>query len=414
MKIAVIGSGISSLTCAYLLSPHHEVHLFEANDYLGGHTNTIAVNAKSGTYAVDTGFIVFNEKNYPGFTMLVSLCGVESQDSSMSFSVKSEKNGLEYNGGDLNQLFAQRKNIFNLKFLKMLSEILRFNKESVRDYDTEGDGISIGDYLTAKKYSSYFAEHYVLAMGAAIWSSSSKQMLDFPFDYFVIFLRNHGMLTINDRPTWKTIRGGSKTYIPKLIKGLEGRVHLNSAVRAIKHTRLGVALHSSSGLLGEFDQVIIGTHSDQALKMLETPSPLEVEILGAIKYQLNETTLHTDESVLPSKKKTWASWNYFLPAEASSKVSISYNMNILQGIKSPESFIVSLNSDHYIDPTKVINKFTYHHPVFDAHAVVAQKGWTKISGVDRIHYCGAYWGHGFHEDGVQSAFRVCKSIGVEI
>jgi uncharacterized protein len=417
MKVAIVGSGISGLVCAYYLSKHHEVHVFEANPTLGGHTNTLTVTVSSGTYSIDTGFIVFNDRTYPNFIRLMDEIHVPSQPSSMSFSVKVETNGLEYNGTDLNRLFVQRRNFLRPSFYRMIRDILRFNQEAplLLDQPNTSD-ISLESYLTAHHYSAEFRDHYIIPMGAAIWSSSVAQMMEFPVAYFVRFFKNHGMLSVNDRPLWRVIQNGSHSYLPALTKSFQERIHTNSPVRSIRREDAGVVLAiDQKGVLNEarFDHVILAGHSDQSLTALSDATALERDVLGSFSYQENKTILHTDTSILPRRKKAWASWNYFVPKQQRSKVAVTYNMNILQSIKAPETFLVSLNMADLIDPKKIVREIIYHHPVYNGRSVAAQKKWSTISGVNRTHFCGAYWGFGFHEDGVVSGLRVCESFGVK-
>ncbi len=416
MKIAVVGSGISGLVCAYYLSKKAEVHVFEANPTIGGHTNTLKIAVPSGTYPVDTGFIVFNDRTYPNFIRLMDELHVPSQESSMSFSVKVEKNGLEYNGTDLNRLFVQRRNLLRPSFYRMILDILRFNREAPLLLDQpQSEDISLNSYLTTNHYSAEFRDHYIIPMGSAIWSSSVSQMMDFPAAYFVRFFKNHGMLSVDDRPLWRVIKNGSCSYLPALTQPFQTRVNVSSPVHAIKRDESGVVLTvNSKGVQTEarFDHVILAGHSDQSLAALSDATTLEREVLGSFAYQENQTILHTDTSVLPKRQKAWASWNYFVPQEQRSTVAVTYNMNILQSISSPETFLVSLNMEDVIDAKKIIKKITYHHPVYTSRSVAAQKKWAQVSGVNRTHFCGAYWGFGFHEDGVVSALRVCEGLGV--
>jgi len=416
VKVAVVGSGISGLVCAHLLSREHEVHVFEAADFLGGHTHTVDIQTPSGKFAIDTGFIVFNNWTYPNFVKLLDRMGVRSQESAMSFSVKTEESGLEYNGTDMNRLFAQRSNLFRPSFHRMIRDILRFNRESVKLLEGSDDLLSLGDYLTTHRYSREFIEDYVIPMGAAVWSSSVEQMLGFPARYFVQFFKNHGFLAVNERPVWRVVSGGSRSYHDPLTTPFRERIRLNTPVLAIQRLDDGVRLKLGGRGVGEtdFDQVILASHSDQALKLLSEPSPLEREVLGAFVYQRNETVLHTDTSVMPRRKLAWAAWNYLVPKVRQNTVSVTYDMNILQGIEAPETFLVSLNLETRLDPEKVLRRFTYHHPVYTPRAVGAQKRWSEISGKSRTHFCGAYWGYGFHEDGVSSALRVCESFGVKL
>lgn len=419
-RIAIIGSGISGLTSAYLLSQNHDVLVFESGSYIGGHTNTLDVQVSSGKYSVDTGFIVFNDWTYPNFIELMNQIGVKWQDTLMSFSVKVESNGLEYNGTNMNSLFAQRRNFFKPSFYRMIQDILRFNQESLATLDPESP-LTLGEYLHQNGYSTQFKEHYVVPMGAAIWSASAEQMDQFPIAYFVRFFKNHGMLSVDDRPVWKVIQGGSRSYVEPLIRNFKDRIQLNTSVlnisRSVKDGKKVVNVkmsHQGQEETHEFDEVILACHSDQSLKILGDASDSEKEILSGFSYQPNSTILHTDASVLPKKRLAWAAWNYFVPKKQKKSVAVSYNMNILQGIESPETFVVSLNMDDQIKPDRILARLTYHHPVYTASAFHSQKRWAEISGKNGVHFCGAYWGYGFHEDGVKSALKVCDQFGVQL
>lgn len=417
MKVAVVGSGISGLVCAYHLSPNAEIHVFEAGDHIGGHTNTLDVTVPSGAYAVDTGFIVFNDRTYPRFIRLMNNLGVVSQPSSMSFSVKVESNGLEYNGTSLNSLFAQRSNIFRPSFHKMIMDILRFNREAPRVLEESSNDMSLENYLRENNYSPAFMDHYIIPMGAAIWSAGVAIMRQFPIKYFVRFFKNHGMLSVNDRPLWRVIKNGSRSYIPALTRPFKDRLHLNAPVRSVTRDAQGVKLAiERHGKYEEsrFDRVILAGHADQMLSLLSDATSSEREVLSAFPYQTNSTVLHTDTRVMPTRRRAWASWNYLVPNRACDRVAVTYNMNILQTINSPETFLVSLNMDERIDSAHVLKKITYHHPIYSADAVAAQQKWEMISGVNNTHYCGAYWGYGFHEDGVASAERVCEQFGMKL
>ncbi|HET8850390.1 MAG: FAD-dependent oxidoreductase [Marinobacter sp. 34-60-7] len=415
-RIAVIGAGVSGLTAAWLLSEKHDVQLFEAGDYAGGHTNTEQVEAGGQTWPVNTGFIVYNDWTYPNFIKLMDRLGVASEVSDMSFSVDSHATGLQYNGTSLNTLFAQRKNLFNLPFLKMIREILRFNKESRADL-AAGDipeGETLGEYLNRNHYSRFFRNYYIVPMGAAIWSAPEIVLEQFPIRFFLQFFNNHGMLSVDDRPTWRVISGGSATYVRAMMGRLGDRTHLNSPVDRVVRDDEGVTI-TVKGEDHRFDQVILACHSDQALRMLGDPSDQEREILGAIGYQKNDVVLHTDASVLPSTRLAWAAWNYTIPEHSTQPVSVTYNMNILQNFhNAPETFCVTLNRSHDIDPDKVIKRFEYDHPVFTLEAVQAQERYDEIGNHNRTHFCGAYWFNGFHEDGVRSALRVTQAFGVEL
>jgi len=416
-RIAIIGTGISGLTSAYLLSKNHNIRVFEAGSYVGGHTNTLDVQVPSGRYAIDTGFIVFNDWTYANFIELMNQNGVNWKDTHMSFSVKVESNGLEYNGTSLNSLFAQRRNFFNPRFYRMISDIIRFNKESLATLESEST-MTLGEYLLRNGYSREFKDHYIVPMGAAIWSCSVEQMDQFPVAYFVRFFKNHGMLSVDDRPVWKVIQGGSRAYVEPLSRRFKDRIQLSSPVQKITRrvkdgkTVVEIAVeHHGKSEVHEFDEVVLACHSDQALKMLADATPLEREVLSGFSYQPNSTVLHTDASVLPKRKLAWAAWNYFVPSEQKKEVAVSYNMNILQGVRAPETFVVSLNMDDRIREDRVLARLTYHHPVYTKSAFESQKRCSEVSGKNGMHFCGAYWGYGFHEDGVKSALKVCEQFG---
>ncbi|WP_421921534.1 NAD(P)/FAD-dependent oxidoreductase [Marinobacter salarius] len=415
-RIAVIGAGVSGLTTAWLLSEKYDVELFEAGDYAGGHTNTEMVTAGGREWPVNTGFIVFNDWTYPNFMKLMDRLGVASEVSDMSFSVDCHSSGLQYNGTSLNSLFAQRKNLLNLPFLRMIQEILRFNKESRADLaagniaDTE----TLGEYLNRNGYSRYFRQYYIVPMGAAIWSAPEIVLEQFPIRFFLQFFNNHGMLSVDDRPTWRVISGGSARYVDAMMERLGDRTHLNSPVSSVVREPDHVVV-TVNDEHHHFDQVVFACHSDQALGMIADPSAEELDILGAIAYQRNDVVLHTDSSVLPSNRRAWAAWNYFIPQHSTEPVSVTYNMNVLQNFdEAPETFCVTLNRSQDIDPERIIKRFDYAHPVFTLEAVAAQKRYDEIGGHNRSHFCGAYWFNGFHEDGVSSALRVTQALGVEL
>ena len=411
MRIAVVGAGISGMVAAYLLSEEHEVVVFEANDYLGGHTNTIDVPVDGRTYPVDTGFIVFNEKTYPNFVKLMRRLGVAWQPSNMSFSVQSAQTGLEYSPGSLNSLFAQRRNLFRPSFYRMLLEVFRFRREAQeilakKDYQT-----TLGGYLEGKGYSRAFIHHFIIPLGEAIWSADPKQFHDFPAHYFIQFFNNHGFLKVRNQPQWQVIKGGSRTYVEPLTRPYRERGRLGCPVASIRRFSDRVEVKPRQGEAERFDQVIIAAHSDQALAMLADASDAEREILSAIPYQENLATLHTDSSLLPRNKCAWASWNYHIPREDLGRVALTYYMNRLQTLRAPVDFSVTLNRPEVIDRGKIIREITYHHPVYTRRGPSAQKRWEEINGVRRTYFCGAYWSYGFHEDGVNSALAVCRHFG---
>ncbi|MDY6951222.1 MAG: FAD-dependent oxidoreductase [Thermodesulfobacteriota bacterium] len=411
MKIAVVGAGISGLVTAYLLCEDHEITVFEANDYIGGHTHTLDVPWDGRTYAVDTGFIVFNEKTYPNFLKLLRRLGVAWQPSKMSFSVTSEKNGLEYSPTSLNALFAQRRNLFRPAFYRMVLDIFRFRQRSLRILGERGDDTTLGDYLKAEGYSKAFIHDFIIPMGAAIWSADPDQFWHFPARFFVRFFHNHGFLKVTDQPQWLVIEGGSRNYVRALTGGFVDAIRLSCPVNKVVRHEDRVEIFHGKGPPEAFDQVVMAAHSDQALRLLADPSEAEVRILGAMPYQENVTVLHTDETVLPKKQVCWASWNYHVPRAQTGRVAVTYDMNILQSLTSPVEFCVSLNHPGRIDPERVIDRMVYHHPVYTPDSLKAQQGHQEINGRNRTSFCGAYWGFGFHEDGVKSALAVCERFG---
>lgn len=408
MKIAIIGTGIAGNVAAYYLNQSHDITVFEANDYTGGHTHTHDIVHENRHFSVDTGFIVFNYKTYPHFTRLLHELNVETQPSSMSFSVKCERTGLEYNGTTLNSLFAQRTNLFKPSFYRMINDILRFNKSAVNILDTENANLRLGDILLRDGYGQEFINYYLIPMGAAVWSADPNTMMDFPAGFFVRFFHNHGMLSIDERPTWHVIKGGSKEYVKRLTASFANKIHHNTPVKAIARHADHVVIRLQDGSVQLFDQVFIASHSDQALSMLSDASELERQVLGAIPYQENEAVLHTDQKVLPKQKLAWAAWNYHILPETQGRVALTYNMNILQSLDADSQFCVTLNNRKAIDSDKIIKRLTYHHPVFTPEGVKAQQRHHEINGCNRTYYCGAYWRFGFHEDGVISALDALK------
>ena len=415
-RIAIIGSGISGQTCGYLLSQQHQVTLFEANDYLGGHTATIDLDIDNKTLAVDTGFIVFNDRTYPNFIKLMQQVGVASKPTEMSFSVHNKASGLEYNGHNLDTLFAQRRNLLNPRFYYFIIEILRFNRlakkanavihENQDEQDMQG---TLGEFLDQHGFSDYFATHYVLAMTAAIWSASINSCRDFPLQFFLRFLSNHGLLDIANRPQWYVIKGGSRSYIPKLTQSIQD-IRLNSAVASVTRHDGHVDI-TSNNKIESFDEVIFACHSNQVLALLTDASTSESQVLGAMKYRNNDVVLHTDKSLLPTHKKAYASWNYCIDPQVDELPTLTYNMNILQGLKTEQDLCVTLNQTKRIDPQHILRRFTYAHPVFSVESIAAQSQRNTICGNNLTHFCGAYWYNGFHEDGVSSALDICLRFG---
>lgn len=416
-NIAIVGSGISGLTAGYLLHSQHDITLFEAQPRLGGHTATVDIHQQGQRYAIDTGFIVFNDRTYPLFLKLLARIGIRAQPTEMSFSVKSPE-GLEYNGHNLDSLFAQRRNLVNVKFYHFLWEILRFNHlanawlEEAKSAPASSV-LTLADFLKQHGFSDYFCRHYILPMGAAIWSSTLADMRAFPLVFFLRFFAHHGLLSIRHRPQWYVIPGGSRQYIAPLTRPWQHRIKLNCPVHAICRDESGVQIVHGQGLQ-HFDEVILACHSDQALTLLQDASQSEREILAAMPYQANDVWLHQDVRCLPNRRKVWASWNYLLAGSEQSLPTVSYNMNILQGLRRAPDFCVTLNGAAHVDVQKVLARFIYHHPVFNQQTVQAQQQRGLICGQHHTHFCGAYWYNGFHEDGVRSALDVASRFGGQL
>ena len=404
MRIAIVGTGIAGNVAAYKLRKEHDITVYEASSYVGGHTNTVDVAEHDRTIAIDTGFIVFNDRTYPNFIGLLDEIGQESQASVMSFSVSSGDGGLEYNGAGLNALFAQRRNILRPPFFRMIRDILRFNREAMAAAPLEDDGQTVGEYLLRHGYGREFMNDYLVPMAAAIWSSEPVAIKDMPLQFLVRFFDHHGLLQLKDRPVWRVIQGGSREYVKKLVAGHRDRIRLDSPVRRIIRHSTGVEIVTDRHGTEWYDAVFLACHSDQALTMLDKPTPVEREVLGAIHYQDNEAVLHTDESVLPKRRRAWAAWNYHIPKDPHRHVAVTYNMNMLQGLDCDEQYCVTLNNDRQIDPAKMIKRIQYQHPVFSRDAVVAQRRQEELNS-ERTYFCGAYWRNGFHEDGVVSALH---------
>ncbi|QFT20999.1 protoporphyrinogen oxidase [Pseudomonas sp. THAF187a] len=412
MKIAIVGSGIAGLTCAYLLNRKHDIQVFEAGDWIGGHTHTVDVQVEGRRYAIDTGFIVFNDWTYPNFIRLLGQVGVAFKPTEMSFSVSDPSSGVEYNGHDLNSLFAQRSNLWSPAFWGMLRDILRFNRQSLDDLasDRIDADTTLGEYLQRNGYGRRFIEHYIVPMGSAIWSMSLADTLGFPLQFFVRFCKNHGLLSVSERPTWQVIEGGSRSYVAPLTASFAERIRLNCPVSRVVRDDNGVTLHSAAGE-ERFDKVVFACHSDQALALLDQASTAERDILGALPYASNDVVLHTDTRLLPERPLAWASWNYRLGGPSDQPAAVTYNMNILQGIDSATTFCVSLNQSAAIDPGKILARFRYAHPQYSLAGTAAQARWQELQGAQHSYFCGAYWANGFHEDAVVSALRVARAFG---
>jgi predicted NAD/FAD-binding protein len=415
-RLAIVGSGISGLTCAHLLSRKHEVTVFEANDYIGGHTHTVPVHDNGRELYVDTGFIVCNDRNYPNFLPFMEQLGVQLQKTEMSFSVRNPARRLEYNGHNLNTLFAQRRNFFKPSFYRLVGDILSFNK-AARAALANGSvqAQTLDSFVARQNLSPQFRDSYLLPMVAAIWSCSVDQAGAFPLQFFLRFFMNHGLLDIKNRPQWYVLKGGSHSYIKPMTAPFADRIRLSSPVRSVQRHQDSVQLsydQNGDQHTEQFDQVIFACHSDQTLNILSQPSDTESELLGSLGYQENDVILHSDASIMPNRPRAWASWNFLSGENAERDAPIvTYCMNILQGFATQTPMLVSLNARHLIDPAKIHGEYNYAHPVYSLESMAAQSRRAEICGVDRIHYCGAYWYNGFHEDGVRSALDVCQRFG---
>jgi predicted NAD/FAD-binding protein len=412
MRIAVVGGGIAGNAAAWLLSRRHEVVLFERERRLGGHTHTHRVQMQGREYAVDTGFIVYNPLNYPLFTRMLAELGVESQATSMGFSVQDARNGLEYNASSLDALFCQRRNLLSPRFLGMVREILRFYREAPDLLAQDGPGPTLGEYLRQQRYSPLFVEDHLLPMACALWSSPTAEIERFPAKQLVRFMANHQMLEAGTRPAWRVLRGGSASYLAAMQRDWRVRLRLGSGVHRVRREADAACVSSDAGE-EHFDHVLLACHSDEALALLADPTLAEREVLGALRYQRNETVLHTDARLLPRRRKAWAAWNAYIPATPGAQCTVSYCMNLLQSLDAPEALVVTLNRTQDIDPSRVLARMDYAHPLQDHASVAAQARRAEISGIARTWYAGAYWGCGFHEDGLRSGVEVARALGVE-
>lgn len=410
MRVAIVGTGISGMLIARLLADEHEIVVFESESRIGGHTHALDVEVAGESFRVDTGFMVFNERTYPSFCRLLNLLGVPSRSSDMSFSVRDDLSGIEWEGSSLNGLFAQRTNLLRPAFLRMLRDVIRFNSHApVWARDTGGE-LPLARYLDQHKYSQAFRDWYLVPMCASIWSASPEAIEHFPARFLIRFFENHGLLQLANRPLWRTIVGSSQSYVDALVRPFRDQIRVNSRVEKITRLPEGVFIKPLDGSGHWFDEVVIAAHSDQALAMLTDASPLEQEILGAIPYQRNVALVHTDESLLPRSRRAWASWNY-LKSQADNPVTVTYNLNRLQGHAAKKQICVTLNDSGKVRDEEVLKEISFSHPVFSTKSMAAQARWNEISGVRRTHYCGAYWRNGFHEDGVVSALRVGTHFG---
>lgn len=411
MRIAIVGAGVSGNVCAWLLHPHHEVTLFEANAYPGGHTNTIRVEAYGGAYSLDTGFMVFNDRTYPEFIRVLEQLGIEAQDSDMSFSVRCDRTGLEYQGSSLSGLFAQRGNLLNPRFYRMLWDIVRFNRLATQERDALADSLTMGDYLRQRGFGADMVDRYLVPMTAAIWSACPGKVLEMPARFLLQFFHNHGLLQLSDRPQWKTIPGGACRYVAELLRPLGDRVRLNTPVASVHRGDEAVVVRTRDGEQASFDAVVFACHSDQALRMLSDADGREREVLEYFPYQHNLAIVHTDTRLLPRRRAAWASWNYRILPGNDERVSVTYDVNRLQRLGAPGPVCVTLNDEETIDPSRVLARIDYHHPVFQPGTLRMQQAQHELNGRRRTYFCGAYWGYGFHEDGVRSALSVVDAIG---
>ncbi|MGH0038340.1 MAG: NAD(P)/FAD-dependent oxidoreductase [Myxococcota bacterium] len=412
MKVAIVGAGVSGLVCA------HELHgrrggaaltLFEAAPRLGGHAATVDVELAGRRIPVDMGFIVYNERTYPVFSRLLADLGVETRPAEMSFSLRDDATGLEYSGGSLDGLLAQRRNALRPSFWRMVRDILRFFREAPEALERLEPDVSLGEWLDRRGYSREFQRDHLLPMGGAIWSAEPEQMRAFPAVSFMRFFRNHGLLSLSDRPQWRTVVGGSRRYVETLAAPLAPCLRLACPVTGVRRVEGGVAVHSAAGE-EVFDEVVLACHSDQALKLLLDADAAEHRVLSSIRYQANEAVLHTDRRLLPRSRRAWASWNVHGTSDGSRNMAVTYYMNRLQGLDAPEELCVTLNATSAIDPERILAREIFHHPVFDADALRAQSLHSRVSGRRRVHFAGAYWGYGFHEDGARSGLEVARSL----
>ena len=414
MKVAVVGTGIAGLVAARTLHREHDITVFEAEARIGGHTNTVDVVSDDGPLCIDTGFIVFNEKTYPNFCALLKELGVAWQPGEMSFSVRCDRTGLEYNGTSINGLLAQRTNAVRPSFWRMVRDIMRFYREAPALLEGGDSELTLGEFLDRGRYSREFIEQHMLPMGAAVWSARLENMRTFPLRFLVQFFHNHGFLQVENRPQWLTVKGGSREYARALVAPFRDRIRLSTPIVGIRREGERVVLHTGAGDAHSFDRVVLATHADTSLRMLTDATPREHEVLGAFCFQRNEAVLHIDTTIMPKQRRAWASWNYHVTNPPTDLPTVTYWMNRLQSLAGERQYMVTLNRTEAIDPQKVLRTFVYHHPIISRASVRAQARHAEIDGVHGVHFCGAYWGYGFHEDGVKSALAVLERMRIEV
>lgn len=413
MRIAIVGSGISGLTCAYLLAGAHEVTLLEQDDRPGGHTHTVSVVHEGRSISVDTGFIVFNERNYPNFCSLLARLRVESRPTTMSFSVRDDADGFEYGGSSLLGVLGETSNLLRPRWWSVMRGVARLGKSGLAALRELPEGATVADLCSTGRFSRAFLDGYLIPMAAAIWSAPRDDLMRFPAEFLLRFFDNHGMLDLSRRPQWRTVVGGSRTYIDAMLRVLGDRLRLGRAVRSVSRSPRHVLVRTTEGT-EQFDEVILAAHADESLAMLSDAAPEERDVLCAMPYQHNDVALHTDCTLLPRRRRCWAAWNSLATDDPRLPAVVTYNMNLLQGLQTRVPLCVTLNATDRVDPSKLLRRFSYAHPLYTVEGERARASWARISGVNRVHFCGAYWGNGFHEDGVNSALRVCERLGVRL
>ena len=413
-SVAVIGAGVSGLAAAYLLSRRHRVHIFEQQPRLGGHTNTVVIDTPTGGVPLDTGFLVHNDRTYPNLVRLFGELGVATRDSDMSFAVSCRRSGFEYSSRGANGFFAQRRNLVRPSHLSLLREIVRFNREAPALLWVPGaEEQTLGEFLESRRFGEAFTHQYLLPMASAIWSTSLDAIRSFPALTLIRFFDNHGLLSLTSQPTWKVVAGGSRTYIPKLTEQISGDIHQGAAIHSVSRSETAVTVTFRDRPSMTFDEVVFACHGDQVLPLLADATDRERDVFSGFTTTTNVAWLHTDASVLPVRAPARASWNYLLAAESDIPPMVTYDLNRLQRLTTAEQYCVTLNPDGRIDEDRVLRRFVYRHPLYTREAISAQRQWSDVSGVNRTHFCGAYWFYGFHEDGLNSAVRVARTLGVE-